>query len=433
MKANWMHKISMISLSIMLFVFAGSAAVHANTGEQTVSKQTIKVMYKEKYLFDETLFKKQYPNAEIKEVYWDGKTRLTDFIAKQTPDIVMLNTLEYKQLVKGSQLVDLGQLIQRDQYDTTSIYPGLLEALKNNGKLYGLSPTFNTQAIYYNVDLFKKYGVALPHDGMTWEEILKLAAKFPTKGSKDTRVWGLDYPLDKYVYLLNNIADSEGLTRYDPDNLKAAMNTAPWKKTFAMAVSAIKSGTIEGTNTSGYSNNSFIMGRSAMLVAASGTDTLRDITADKSALPNFKPFKVGIAAGPADPKNKKTTRNILLPAIMTIPTGSTNKELAWDFIKFYNGVEFAKSQSGKLGDYALSRMDDSKEYKGYRLDAFYKLKPNLDSPAYQNPLGMSFDIQYSNIVQGEIKQVINNKKNQEKALQSINTQVQNILNKAGNK
>jgi len=434
LKRNLLQRVFIFSLSFMLMVISAGFSTDnksfANPDNQVDTKQTLKVLYKEKYFFDEDLFKLQFPNTNIQEVHWDGKTDLKDFIAKQSPDVVMLNTLEYKQLAKDNQLAELGQLIKRDNYDTTTIYPGLLDALKMNGKLYGLSPRFGTHTIFYNADLFKKYGVKLPHDGMTWEEILNLAAKFPTKGNKDTRIWGLQYPLDNYTYLINDIAASEGLTRYNPNTLKVTINTAPWKKVYSMAITAIKSNTIEGSNLSGFANDPFIMGRAAMTVSFDSINTLRSVTADKAAIANYKPFTWGIAAGPADPKDRKITRNIHLPSIMAIPASSANNDLAWDFLKFYNGVDYAKAKSDLFSNYSLSRMDYSKEYQGHILEAFYKLKPNLDSPLYLDPKGLSFDMQYSKILQSEVKQVINNKKTLDKALDSIQTQVQKSLDDA---
>ncbi|SDM48190.1 extracellular solute-binding protein [Paenibacillus jilunlii] len=435
MKHNLLQKVMFVSLSVMFIgISAGLSTgrqVSANSDNQADTKQTLKVLYKEKYYFDEKSFKLQFPNTEIQEVKWDGKSDIKGFIAEQSPDVIMLNTLEYKQLSKENQLTELGQLIKRDNYDTTTIYPGMLDALKMNGKLYGLSPTFNTESIFYNVDLFKKYNVPLPKDGMTWEELLKLSAKFPTSGNKDTRIWGLHYPLDNYTYLINDIATSEGLTRYNPNTLKVTINTAAWKKVYSMAITAIKSNSIEGSNTSGYTNDPFIMGRAAMTVSTSSMDTLRDVTADKAAIANYKPFTVKIAAGPADPKDRKITRNIHLPSIMAIPASSANKDIAWDFIKFYNGADFAKSRSDQPLGYSLTRMDYSKEYKGLSLEAFYKLKPNLESPPYLNPMGIPFNnSQYSIILQSEVKQVISNKKTLDKALASIETQVQKSLDDA---
>lgn len=437
MKSQLLQKTLIISLSFMLLVISAGFSLEktafAESNTQVNTKQTLRVMYTNKHFFDVDMFKQQFPNTEIKEVVWDGKSDLKDFIAKQSPDVIMLNTLDYKQLSKDNQLAELGQFIKRDNYNTSTVYPGLLDALKVNGKLNGLSPIFETQSVFYNEDLFKKHNVPLPKDGMTWEEILELAAKFPTKGSKDNRIWGLQYSLDKYSYLINDIADSKGLTRYNPNSLKASINTAAWKKVYNMATAAIKSNTIEGSNAGGkdFGEDLFIMGRAAMAVRDSSTDYLRTLTADKAAVANYKPFTVKIAAGPADPKDKKTTRSIILFTIMAIPASSDNKDLAWEFLKFYNGVDYAKSISERPLAFSLTRMDYSKEYKGLSLEALYKLKPNLETSRYLQPKGSLFNnAQYSNIIQSEVKQVLSNKKTLDKALTSIQTQVQKSLDDA---
>jgi multiple sugar transport system substrate-binding protein len=437
LKSQLVKKAFIVSLSfIILVISAGSSLtnrVSASPSIQADTKQTLKVMYQNKSFFDVNQFKQQFPNVEIKEVGWDGKSDLKDFISKQSPDVIMLNTLDYKKLSKQNQLADLGQFIKRDHYDTASIYPGLLDALKVNGKLGGLTPIFETQSIFYNADLFKKYNVPLPKDGMTWEEILKLAAKFPTGGTKNTRIWGLQYPLDKYTYLINDIADAEGLARYNPNTLKATINTASWKKVYGTAITAIKSNAIEGSNVGGksYSEDPFIMGRAAMKIDSSSIEYLRRVTADKKAIANYKPFTVKIAAGPADPKDRTTTRSLILFSIMAIPANSANQDLAWDFIKFYNGVDYAKFMSEQPLLYSLTRMDYSKEYNGINLGAFYKLKPNLETSRYLQPQGSPFNqIVYSNVLNREVKQVISNKKTLDKALVTIQTEVQKSLDDA---
>ncbi|WP_246553808.1 ABC transporter substrate-binding protein [Paenibacillus tritici] len=432
---NLLKKALTVSLSSMLLImsagFSQAPKASANSSPQVNTNQTLKVLYNDRYYYNENLFKEQFPGTQIQAVIWDGKSDLKTFIAKQSPDVVMLNTLQYTQLSKENQLAELGQLIKRDNYDTATLYPDLLDALKVKGKLYGLSPRFNTEAIFYNADLFQKYKVPMPKDGMTWEEVLKLAAKFPATGNKDTRIWGLHYPLDNYTYLINDIATAEGVARYNPDTLKVTINTAAWKKVYSMAVTAIKSNTIEGSNKSGYDADPFLMGRAAMTVNLNSMNTLRDIAADKSAVAKYKPFTVKMAAGPADPKNRNMTRNIHLDSIMAIPTGSPNQDLAWDFIKYYNGVEFAKFKAGEPVGYSLSRMDYSKEYKGYSTEAFYKLKPNLETPPNIHPMGIPFNnLQYSVIVHNELKQVISNKKTLDKALASVQTQVQKSLDDA---
>ena len=45
---------------------------------------------------------------------------------------------------------------------------GVVDASTYDGKLYGLQPITNSIALYYNVDVLEKAGVAVP---TTWDEL----------------------------------------------------------------------------------------------------------------------------------------------------------------------------------------------------------------------------------------------------------------------
>ncbi|OAB43504.1 hypothetical protein [Paenibacillus glacialis] len=60
--------------------------------------------------------------------------------------------------------------------------------------------------------MFAKYGVEVPHDGMTWQEIIDIARRFPTEGDEKTRVYGLgsEYGMSM-ENLASSIANTQGL------------------------------------------------------------------------------------------------------------------------------------------------------------------------------------------------------------------------------
>jgi len=102
-------------------------------------------------------------------------------------------------LLKG---VELDPLIEQDRFDTSGIYSAVIDQLREsgNGKLYGLAPEFITNAIFFNADLFRKYGVELPTDRMSWDEVLRLAQRFPSDGSEEERVYGLQEGASSGLY-----------------------------------------------------------------------------------------------------------------------------------------------------------------------------------------------------------------------------------------
>ncbi|CAI6083780.1 hypothetical protein PAECIP112173_04065 [Paenibacillus sp. JJ-100] len=446
MKRNFLQKAVLVSLSVMLIgISAGLSTgkqVSADSANETDTKRTLKVLYWNEDDFNMKygdLFSQKYPNTNIEVVGPAGMEAIVDYngaIQKYSPDLVMLPPYHYKQLSTDKKLVDLEPLVKRDEYDMTTLYPGLLAELKKQGggKLYGLSPKVDSYALLYNADLFKKYNVKIPSDGMTWGEILNLAQKFPTKGDKNSRIWGLSSFGSSNLVM--DIARTEGLTYMDPNTLKATANTTAWKNAYRLASEATKSGVLdERVSLSAKSyleSSSFIMGRSAMQVAS--ISQLQSLQAAKSGVKNYKPFTLRIVAGPAA-KDRESTGNIFINDIFAIPADASHVDAAWEFIKYFNGDEYAteyykpKSSNNSIGA-PLSRM--IKEYSGYKLESFYKLKPNLDPSITSYAIinkSPNFELRFHSILLKELTQVINGKKTIEKATAAIQSSTQTITDK----
>ena len=429
------------SLGVMLIgTSAGLSTgnlVSANSDNQADTKDTLKVLYWNTEAFNRTYgdqFSKNYPNTDIEVIASTGTDSMTDYnslIQKYSPDLVMLPPQEYQQMSKDKKLTDLEPLIKRDQYDMTTLNPGLLDELKKQGggNLYGLSHKADSYALMYNVDLFKKNNVELPSEGATWEEILTIASKFPTTGDQNNRIWGLHSFGSSNLAM--DIARTEGLTYIDPNTLKATVDTADWKNVYRLAVEATKSGVLDErvslSSKSYLESDSFVVGRAAMTVAP--ISQLQDLQAAKKAK-NYKPFTLGMVAGPADSKDRESTGNVYVNNIFAIPAAASNVDAAWDFIKYFNGDDFAKAyyapndSNNNIGA-PLSRM--VKEFSGYKLDAFYKLQPNLDRSIATNVLiNKSQDLQlgFWDVLQEELSQVIDGKKTVEQATTAIQTRTQ---------
>ncbi|RRJ67643.1 extracellular solute-binding protein [Paenibacillus oralis] len=448
MKSKLVHKALLVLLCGV--VFAGCSSAPA---KETGQRSSFKIMYAdESYFFQQygDLFAMQYPNIDIEVVSMnsiysgdnqDYDKAFADFVEKEQPDVLMLGTDNYEKYATAGKLQELDTLIERDKYDTGSIYPALLEILKEKGggKLYGLAPSFYGSALYYNADLFAKYGVEVPHDGMTWQEIIDTARRFPTDGDEKTRVYGFgnDYGMSM-GNLASAIAGTQGLKYINTDTMKITLNTDSWKQAYKLAKDAVDSGTIynpkdggfrSGTLEEYYQSQAFLMGRMAM--TTSNSYLLRNIKDAKNTLKDYKPFQVGIVAGPVDPAEPDKSRDIYFNELFAIRANSPNADAAWEFLKFVNGEPFAKIKSRSLNNGLLSRMGNSKEYDGVNLDVFYKLKPNLDgaSSLDNDKIPRKFHSQYQSIVDRELKLVEENKKSIEEALQTMEQEGQTVLDK----
>ncbi|WP_331848729.1 ABC transporter substrate-binding protein [Paenibacillus haidiansis] len=449
MKSKLLHKALLALVCGVMFAGCSGAPV-----KETEQRSSFKIMYtNESYFFRQygDLFLLQHPNIDIELVGTNGinagenqdrNEALVDFIEKEQPDVVILSMENYQKFVAEGKLLELDTLIERDKYDIESIYPALIEIIKEkgDGKLYGLAPSFYGNALFYNADLFAKYGIEVPHDGMTWQEIVDTARRFPTDGDETTRIYGFgsDYGVSM-LDLAWSIANTHGLKYINTDTMKITLNTESWKQAFKLAKDAEDSGALYnpkdggfqgGTMEEYYQSQAFVMGRMAMTV--NGSYLLSNIKEAKNALKNYNSFQVGVVTGPVDPADPDKSRDIYINELFAIRANSPNSDAAWEFLKFVNGEQFAKVKSRSLNNGLLSRMGISKEYDGVNLDVFYTLKPNLDgtSSMDSNKIPGDFLSQYQPIVDRELKLVEEKKKTIEEALQTIEQEGQAVLNKA---
>jgi len=66
---------------------------------------------------------------------------------------------------------------QQKDYTSNDFYPGTLEAFSNEGKQYAVPLGVDPWVMYYNKDLFDRYGVPYPQPGWDWTDFLDKAMK----------------------------------------------------------------------------------------------------------------------------------------------------------------------------------------------------------------------------------------------------------------
>ncbi|CAG7608169.1 hypothetical protein PAESOLCIP111_01033 [Paenibacillus solanacearum] len=98
-----------------------------------------------------------------------------------TVDKIMTNGLEY----------DLDELMKKHKFDLNQFEPNVLAQSQNSNvgrKIYGLPFLVNKYVMIYNKDVFDRFGVPYPKDGMTWDETYELTKKLSlSDGGTDYR------------------------------------------------------------------------------------------------------------------------------------------------------------------------------------------------------------------------------------------------------
>lgn len=118
---------------------------------------------------------------------------VTVLAANPTIDILFASYgATYTNLINHNLQTDISDLIKKYNYDINQFQPAPIEVARQigNGKIYGLPWLNGGFAFLYNKDIFDKFGVDYPTDGMTWDEVYDLA-KTMTRKDGDVNYYGL--------------------------------------------------------------------------------------------------------------------------------------------------------------------------------------------------------------------------------------------------
>ncbi|WP_127497269.1 extracellular solute-binding protein [Paenibacillus glycanilyticus] len=484
---------SLLALSLTLTACTSGGGKEAGSAFGSLDREdkgTLKVGY-----FNEEAFYMQYgnafqamfPNVELEVVSTeeamsadDPVAAMESFIEEQQPDAVLLTEEQYAELAKDGKLYDLDAAVKQDKFDLDSFLPSVIDLLKarGGGKLYGLSPSFSSQALYYNKDLFDKYGVPYPTDGMSWEEVLQLAARFPAKKGSDNvsldkvgaddALYGLSLPMqtrDSFE-LIREIGEAKGLLYADGEAKTVSFDTPEWKAVVQSVVDGYKSGSISTVSSQGGGGQGglmirgmgggkptfsfgpatmrFMSGQAAMTVDGPmlmnmmgiGGVKIATATASKAAGSSGGAVKApgqdvnwDLVTIPTDPSQEGATGSMSLDTIFAINASSENLPAAWEFLKYANGEQLAKTSS-KSSPALSARTAYKNEADGKNIDAFYNEKINEQALLQEDSLPAGFAQSFGNMAAGQIDQAVKGTQTVDEVLKAIQSQGQDLLTKA---
>lgn len=124
--------------------------------------------------------KKKYPHITVERLTRD-KNPLAEHIARgDEVDLITSWNGSMSQNMDLKIYEDIAPLAKPlgfsfDKFDAQALET--VRAISDDGKLYGLPYNRQFNALYYNKDIFDKFGVSYPKDGMTWDETIELAKR----------------------------------------------------------------------------------------------------------------------------------------------------------------------------------------------------------------------------------------------------------------
>ncbi|WP_342433220.1 sugar ABC transporter substrate-binding protein [Neobacillus sp. FSL H8-0543] len=316
-------------------------------------------------------FEEKHPFIKVQmEAYGDefDQKLAAAFGAKNPPDVMyMWNYPSYFQ-----SLEPLDNFIKKDPtIDLNDFYQGLFNYSTMYRKLYGMPAGFTTRVVYYNKDLFDAAGIPYPQDGWTWDDFKSVAKKLSNPAMEQ---YGFGVRPEPDTYDLQGIVWSNGSSFISEDGkkLESYMNSPETIESIEIFADMVKqkSAVLVGGKNQQSGEEVFEAGRIAMW--ESGIWPLEEF---KKAKVNFGTVEMPAFKG-------KEVRGVISASAVSIAKDSKNKDLAWEFVKFFSSPEAIKMRTADL-PVRISMVKDLKTDQDPLIGPFYKmLERSNATPAY---------------------------------------------------
>lgn len=275
--------------------------------------------------------------------YADEKLSLEEKIAAgDIPDILLPNG-NLRPIIDVGLQYDLTELIAKHKFDLTKLDQTLIQSIRAygpKGEIYALPGDRSVKILLYNKDLFNKFNVPYPTNGISWEDAIGLARKL-TRTENGIQYYGLN-PAG-----YGNLKSQLQLPIFDKQD-KAQLSTPEWQK-LASTWKAINE--IPGNRTTANARDLFAKNQNTAMLLNNSSWLLRNpapgLEWDYVVAPTFEN---GLVPD-------------LLGSMLSIASTSKNKDAAFQVLALYYSDEI---QTAIARDAALvvgsSVLDIQKQY-----------------------------------------------------------------------
>jgi multiple sugar transport system substrate-binding protein len=354
---------------------------------------------------------KKYPYISV-EVIDRSKNPLAEYVAMGGEmDLITQWNGSMSQNMDLGIFEDITPMLQKNSLDLSRFDSQAIETIKTisaDGKLNGLPYNVQFNALYYNKDVFDKFGIAYPKDGMTWENAIDLSKKLTRqvdgvsyRGLDPEGVARMSFPLS-----LNII---EAKTN------KVLVNSDPYKKLFEMAgsVYATPGNKPAKWNTSSY--DAFMKERTVGMVATVNLfpylAQVPDLNWDLVQYPSYK--------------EKPNVYGMYDLHIMSVTKTSKHKDEAMKVLEvlFSDEVQMIAAQkTGRVSPlkdpkYQQAYGSEMPVLKGKNIQSIFKSKP---APA---PRLSAYYSKASSIMSGKFQEYADGKKDVNTALREAEEEI----------
>jgi multiple sugar transport system substrate-binding protein len=163
--------------------------------------------------------KTKFPNITLERLKLQGNSLEQLLSAGNGPDIIKSAKVQMiTQVLPAKMEYDMSPLIKKYGYDLNRYSPELMQSIKGLGKdgqVIGLPNGKVSYGLIYNKQLFDRFAVPYPKDGMTWDEAIQLAKRM-TREENGVQYTGLSV---QWYNILGSQLGLEVIGRDDKANM----------------------------------------------------------------------------------------------------------------------------------------------------------------------------------------------------------------------
>lgn len=295
------------------------------------------------------LFEKEHPNIHvtIEQIPYNSyQQKITaQYISGNAPDVFWVNTPWLGDWIKGKLLTDITDRVHAAHIDLSQYYSSLVKLHEYHGRLYGLPKDWDTIALYYNRDYFKKLGIKTaptnlkwnPTNGGTFLQFLKKVttdtrgrnALDPKFNPNSVKTYAIAMTNDLQGIFGSYFAMNGGSILPKPFAAKSSIDSPQNKETLSFLTSMLQKAHVlvpgGQTGPNGGSDNS------ETLFSTSRTAMWQTGDWQTNSLSQLSAFKVGVMPLPAGPKGRISVFNGLTDGIVS---NTPHPSEAWQLVQW---------------------------------------------------------------------------------------------------
>jgi multiple sugar transport system substrate-binding protein len=288
----------------------------------------------------------KFSNYQIKYIQSNKETTIDSLLTSGTTIDVYWHAVNilFSDLLQYQMQLDMSSLVKKHNLDLNRLDPATVQIVKtmSGGKLYALPLVSNTGVLYYNKDIFDKFGVSYPKNGMVWDDVLELGKR--VNRDEGGKIYdGIGGTFNKIVGL-----SPYSIPYIDSKTLKPTIQTDPrWKTIYQQLIAAYHT-----TENKAMGSGNFLKERNlAMFADLANLFLNNDMTSMNWDMASFPTMKEAPNKGQQP-----------LPTLFSITSMSKHPDEAMEVLKYMLSDEVQKGLSERAVIPAVNTPDVVKAF-----------------------------------------------------------------------